>query len=148
MCDLRLPVLGFLFVSFRPSLIRSHSCSSGADLVLSLSVFSASDPLTLARFSSASGYSAFCSSVPLFPVPPHSCFPGAARSAFASLAFRFLSTRFPVLPVRFPYLASLLVSFRPSQFRSRSRFPGACLPLSPSAFSVPRCVLSSASVHF
>ena len=29
-----------------------------------------------------------CSSVPLFPVLPHSCFPGAAISAFASLAFR------------------------------------------------------------
>ena len=32
-------VLGFLFVSFRPSLIRSHSRSSSAYLVLSLSVF-------------------------------------------------------------------------------------------------------------
>ena len=32
-------VLSFLFVSFRPSLIRSHSCSSGAYLVLSLSVY-------------------------------------------------------------------------------------------------------------
>ena len=32
-------VLGFLFVSFRPSLIRSHSCSSSASLLLSLSGF-------------------------------------------------------------------------------------------------------------
>ena len=43
-------VLGFLFVSFRPSLIRSHSCSSGAYLVLSLSVF----PLSIRILSSAS----------------------------------------------------------------------------------------------
>ena len=35
-------VLGLLFVSFRPSLIRSHSRSSSAYLVLSLSVFSLS----------------------------------------------------------------------------------------------------------
>ena len=43
-------VLGFLFVSFRPSLIRSHSCSSGAYLVPSLSVF----PLPIRFLSSAS----------------------------------------------------------------------------------------------
>ena len=43
-------VLSFLFVSFRPSLIRSHSCSSGASLVLSLSGF----PLPIRFLSSAS----------------------------------------------------------------------------------------------
>ena len=35
-------VLGSLFVSFRPSLIRSHSCSSSASLLLSPSGFSLS----------------------------------------------------------------------------------------------------------
>ena len=45
-----------LYVSFRPSLIRSHSCSSGAYFQLSLSVFSASLPLSFVRFFSASGY--------------------------------------------------------------------------------------------
>ena len=44
------PVLSFLFVSFRPSLIHSHSCSSGAYLVPSLSVF----PLPIRFLSSAS----------------------------------------------------------------------------------------------
>ena len=39
-----------LYVSFHPSLIRSHSCSSGAYLVLSLSVF----PLPICFLSSAS----------------------------------------------------------------------------------------------
>ena len=43
-------VLGFLSVSFRPSLIRSHSRSTGAYLLLSLSVF----PLPLRFLSSAS----------------------------------------------------------------------------------------------
>ena len=138
MCDLRLPVLGFLFVSFRPSLIRSHSCSSGADLFLSVSVFSASDLLALARFSSASGYLAFLFFRSLLPGSASQLLSRCAISAFASPAFRRPSARLPALPVRFWYLAFLLVSFRPSQFRSRSRFPGACLPLSPSAFSVPR----------
>ena len=32
-------VLGFLFVSFHPSRLRSHSCSTGASLMLSLSGF-------------------------------------------------------------------------------------------------------------
>ena len=45
-----------LYVSFRPSLIRSHSCSSGAYFRLSPSVFSASLPLPFVRFFSASGY--------------------------------------------------------------------------------------------
>ena len=44
-------VLGLLYVSFRPSLIRSHSCSSGASLLLSLSGFSPSVPLSFVRFS-------------------------------------------------------------------------------------------------
>ena len=65
----RFSVLGFLFVSFRPSLIRSHSCSSGASLLLSLSGF----PLTSAFFRplpSGSDYSAFRSFLSLLPVLP------------------------------------------------------------------------------
>ena len=49
-----------LYVSFRPSLIRSHSCSSGAYFPLALSVFSVSLPLPFVRFRSTSGYSALC----------------------------------------------------------------------------------------
>ena len=82
-------VLGFLFVSFRPSLIRSHSRSSGASLVLSPSGFSASRPLPCVHFRSASGYSASCSSFPLSPLPPHS---GFHSSRFRS---RFLVFRLP-----------------------------------------------------
>ena len=62
-------VLGFLFVSFRPTLIHSHSCSSGAYLVLSLSGF----PLTSAFFRPlplGSDYSAFRSFLSLLPVLP------------------------------------------------------------------------------
>ena len=71
-------VLGFLYVSFRPSLIRSHSCSSSASLLLSPSGFSPSDLLSFVRFSSGSDYSAFCFFLSsFFPSPPHSGFPGA-----------------------------------------------------------------------
>ena len=64
-----------LYVSFRPSPIRSHSCSSGAYLPLSLPVFSTSRSLSFVRSRSASGYSAFCFFLsPLFLFPPHSGF--------------------------------------------------------------------------
>ena len=64
-----------LYVSFRPSLIRSHSCFSGAYLMLSLSVLSASVLLPFVRFPSASGYLAFCFFLSSFFLsPPHSGF--------------------------------------------------------------------------
>ena len=69
MSSFRLLVLGFLFVSFRPSLIRSHSCSSGASLSLSPSGF----PLASAFFRPlplGSDYSAFRLSFPCFPFSP------------------------------------------------------------------------------
>ena len=83
-------VLGFLFVSFRPSQFRSHSCSTGACLLLSLSAFPLLFPLSFVRFFSGSDYSAFCSSFPLFPVSPLSGFPGA-RFCFRFFAFPILS---------------------------------------------------------
>ena len=83
------PVLSFLFVSFRPTLLRSHSRSTGACLLLSLSAFSLLFPLSFVRFFSGSDYSARCSSFPLFPVSPLRGCPGAR------LRFRFLA--FPVL---------------------------------------------------
>ena len=66
-------VLGFLFVSFHPSLIRSHSCSSSASLLLSLSGFPPHLLLSFVRFCSGSDYSASVSSFPLSSrFPPHS----------------------------------------------------------------------------
>ena len=151
MPSFRFFVLGFLFVSFRPSLIRSHSCSSGADLVLSLSVFSASDPLALARFSSASGYSAllfFRSLLPGLasqgaPSVPQLCLSASPLSAFSP-------ARFPVLPFRLLVLGALFVSFHPTRLRSHSCSTSACLlpvPCVPflSAFSLPIRSLSLAS---
>ena len=81
----------FLFVSFRPSSLRSHSCSTSACLPLSLPAFSGSLPLSFVRFYSGSDYSAFCSSFPFFPVSPLSGFPGA-RFHFRFFAFPFLSS--------------------------------------------------------
>ena len=79
-----------LFVSFCPSLLRSHSCSTGAWSQLSLPPFSGSLPLPFVRFRFPSGYSAFCSSFPLFRLPP---LRGFRRARFRSRFFAF-----PVLP--------------------------------------------------
>ena len=109
-------VLGFLFVSFRPSLIRSHSCSSGAYLMLSLSVFSASVPLPFVRFPSASGYLAFCFFLSSFFLsPPHSGF----LSAPSPLSLPWLS---PFLPTWFP-MSSLPVLRTRLSVRFLSSFP-------------------------
>ena len=79
----QVPVLSFLFVSFRPSLIRFPQllvrCLPFFRLLASpsCSVFSASLPLSFVRFCFASGYSASVSSVPFFPFLPHSGLSGA-----------------------------------------------------------------------
>ena len=57
----------------------------------------------------------------------------------------FSSAWFPMLLFRLSVLGFLLVSFRPSQFRSRSRYPGAYLLLSLSVFVLLFRFLSSAS---
>ena len=49
-----------LYVSFRPSPIRSHSCSSGACLPISLPAFSVPLPFPFGFFRFPSGYSALC----------------------------------------------------------------------------------------
>ena len=110
-------VLGFLFVSFRPSLIRSHSRSSGASLLLSLSGF----PLPIRFLSSAS--LPVLATQPLFlpflflPGSASQWLPQCALSALASLALPVFSTwfpvsSFPVLRTRLPvcFLSSFLDS--------------------------------------
>ena len=124
-------------VSFHPSLIRSRSCSSGAYLMLSLSVFSASVPLSFVRFPSASGYLAFCFFLSSFFLPPpHSGFLSAPSPLSLPWLSPFLPTWFPVssppvlrtrLPVRF--LSSLPVSL-PQPFH-RCFPPALAFGLSP-----------------
>ena len=126
-----------LMVSFHPSLIRSRSCSSGAYLMLSLSVFSASVPLSFVRFSSASGYLAFCFFLSSFFLsPPHSGFLSAPSPLSLPWLSPFLPTWFPVsslpvlrtrLPVRF--LSSFPVSL-PQPFH-RCFPPALAFGLSP-----------------
>ena len=121
-----------LYVSFRPSLIRSHSCSSGAYFRLSPSVFSASLPLPFVRFFSASGYLACLYSFPSLP-------DSALQLAFPVLRFRSRFPSFPVPPRLIShafspgskYSALLMVSFRPALLRSRSCSTGD--PLSDSS---------------
>ena len=104
----RFLVLGLLFVSFHPSLIRSHSCFSGASLVLSLSGFSPSLPLSFVSFRSGSGYLAFC-----FFLSVSSCFCLTVASSVLRFCFRFFGLPHSFLPdfscilSRFSYSAFL-----------------------------------------
>ena len=79
------------YVSFRPSLIRSHDRSSGAHFQLSLSVFSASRPLPFVRSRSASGYSAFCFFLSALPDSASQWLPQCSALAFAPSVFPVLS---------------------------------------------------------
>ena len=110
----RFPVLGFLFVSFHPSRLRSHSCSTGASLLLSLSGFS----LAFCFLSSA-----FCSV--LTTQPPPFPFP-ASRSPLAW----FLRCLF------FPFSPACFHAFLPVPVLGLLRFPFSVSPVSPhSGFS-------------
>ena len=113
-----------LYVSFHPSLIRSHSCSSGACLLLrflaspSLPAFSVPLPLSFRLLSLT---------VLSFPA---SCLRLTVASSVlrfflsASPFSTFFSAWFPLLLFRFPVLDLLLVSFRPALIHSRSRSSG------------------------
>ena len=70
----RFLVLGFLFVSFHPSRLRSHSCSTGASLPLSLPGFSPFFPLSFVRGFPGSDYSASAFSFPFIPASPRQWF--------------------------------------------------------------------------
>ena len=66
-------VLGLLFVSFRPTRLRSHSCSTGASLLFRFRFSSGLFCLLSGFFrplQPASDYSAFCSFFSLLPVFP------------------------------------------------------------------------------
>ena len=135
------PVLSFLFVSFRPSLLRSHSRSTGACLPLSPPAF----PLPF-RFLSSASLPVLTTQPAVLPFP--SSWPRLI-SGFSSARFRLsaspvprsrfrsfgsppsLRPDFSCLPSGFPYLALLMVSFRPALLRSRSRSTGD--PLSDSS---------------
>ena len=125
-------VLGFLFVSFHPSRLRSHSCSTGASLLLSLSGlfphFAFFRPLPL-----GSDYSAFRSFFSLLPVLPCRrflrCLSSSSVLPVSMLSFRFWYLAFLhfLSPFAFSphsgYLSASAFSFRfrplPLGFRFR-----------------------------
>ena len=123
-------VLGFLFVSFRPSWLRSHSCSTSASLLLLLS----GSPLSIRFLSSAS--LPVLTTQPLFlpflflPASASQWLPRCSLSAFASLVFPILSDL--VSHVFFPgssYSAFCLFPFVPPGFA-----PTAVPPVLPFCF--------------
>ena len=107
---------------------------------------SPSVPLTFARFSSGSDYSASASSFPLFLAPPHSGFPSAPPPLSLPRLSPFSPAWFPMPSFPVLVLGSLFVSFRPSQLRSHSCSTGASLMLSLSGFPLPLRSLSLASL--
>ena len=122
----RFPVLGFLFVSFRPSRFRSHSRSTGASLLLSLSGF----PLTSAFFRPLKlglDYSAFRLSFPFFPFSPV----GGSYGAFSS----------SVQPVSMPSFRFRYSALCNSFLRSPARFTAATPAPRPSSFRFPAAPL-------
>ena len=148
MPSFRIPLLGFLFVSFRPSLIRSHNCSSGASLMLSLSGF----PLPIRFLSSASlpvpATQPLFLPFLLFPASPHSCFSGAAPPPFGFLAFPL--PFHPVSRASLPFLSTQLsVCFLSSFPASLPQLFHRCFPHA-LAFGLSPYFrfLSSASVWF
>ena len=148
-------VLGFLFVSFRPSPLRSHSCSTSAYLVLSLSVFSASLPVPFVPFCSASGYLALCSSVPFFLASPLQRLLQCPGSSFRLPRFPpSLPPGFPCFCSGFRYLAFcsfpfILPGFAPTAVPPVLPFCSASLrPLLSRAFLPAFRFLSSPSACF
>ena len=170
----QVPVLGSLFVSFRPSLIRFPQ--------LFLRCFPSALAFGLFRFPSASFRPLLFRLRLLGPLFFRSLLPGLASSVASPVPRFFLSASpfstfssawFPMLLFRFPVLGFLFVSFHPSRLRSHScstgasllfrflasaSFPGfsACLPVSfvpislllttqPSALSFPLFPISPGS---
>ena len=122
------PVLSFLFVSFRSSLLRFpqpfHRCFPFAFAFGLFRFPSASFRPLLLRFQLLSlcfFLSAF------FPFPPHSGFPGAPLPLTLLRLSPFFPARFPVPSFPVLVLGFLFVSFHPSRFRSHSRSTGASL---------------------
>ena len=141
MLPFRLPVLGFLFVSFHPSRLRSHSCSTGASLLFrflssaSFPGFSACLPHSFVRFRLLLTTQPSALSFPLFPISPGSGSLGALRF----LASPLLSSS--VGPVsmpsfRFQYSASC-VSFLRFAVSPHSGYLSSWPPVSSSA--TPLC---------
>ena len=113
----------FLYVSFHPSLIRSHSCSSGACFRIFRFPSASFRPLPFHFRLLSLTVLPFC----LLPVFASQRLHGALRFLSSPLLFPFSPARFPVHSFRFCLLGFLLVSFRPSLLRSRSCSTGDSL---------------------
>ena len=94
-------VLGFLFVSFRPSLIRSHSCSSGACFRIFRFPSDSFRPRPF-HFRLLSATVLPFSSLPVFASSGSSGAPGFFRPSGLSPSFLI---RFPTVPSGSAYLA-------------------------------------------
>ena len=107
--SLQVLVLGSLFVSFRPSSLRSHSCSTSACLLFRFR-FSSGIFRIQSRFLSSArpllpATQPSVSSFPFFPFLPHSGLSGAASPLSLPCFPRSFPAGFPSVLSRFSYLA-------------------------------------------
>ena len=155
------PVLGSLFVSFRPSRLRSHSCFTGASLLLSLSGF----PLTSAFFRPlplGSDYSAFRSFLSLLPAFPcrrfprcffplpsglFPCLPSDSGTRLAAIPFSARRLASQQLPLR---LSLLPFGFRPLPlaFALGSGYSALGRTLSGASHSLQTCRPQRTNVYY
>ena len=140
-------VLGFLFVSFHPSRFRSHSRSTGASLLLSLSGF----PLSFCFLSSTSvpvlTTQPSVLSFPFFPFSPD----GGSSGAFLLFCPACFHAFLPIPVLSFLHFFSPLAVSPHSGYLSALTFSLSVPGLFPFAFalgsgySALRCILSDTS---
>ena len=122
-------VLCLLFVSFRPSLLRSHSRSASAYMVtiqnaIATLAFSPSGPRSFVRFPIRFRLLSLRSSFPFYPFQPHGCRQGAFLSVFPSACFH--------ASVSTSVLSLAAIPFSTSCFASQQLTNGSSIILSES----------------
>ena len=147
MSSARVLVLGFLFVSFHPSRFRSHSRSTGASLLLSLSGF----PLSFCFLSSTSvpvlTTQPSVLSFPFFPFSPD----GGSSGAFLLFRPACFHAFLPIPVLSFLHFFSPLAVSPHSGYLNALTFSLSVPGLFPFAFalgsgySALRCILSDTS---
>ena len=149
------PVLGFLMVSFRPSLLRSRSCSTGDPLSSFLSGAGALLPLSFVRFHFSISLLSLCFFLSPLPASASQWLPQCFGSSFQLPRFPpSLPPGFPCFFSGFWYLAFCLFPFIPPGFAPTAVppvlpfFSASSRPLLFRAFPLAFRFLSSPSACF
>ena len=131
MPSFRFRVLGFLFVSFRPPQLRSHSCSTGASLLDFSSGINAWPPRSFVRFRFSISLLGLCFFFSPLPVSPSQLGSAVHSGSFRPLCFPLLFRLFPCFPSGSGTLPSCYSFLRSTVSRHRRYFqlPASCFQL-------------------